>query len=127
MNGEGASRLRQQAARLTAERRGLERELMGHGRLVRGSLLERPKFCGKPGCKCTKGQPHPPSLYLSRVEEGISRHCFVRAADHGRVRREAWAYKAFRQALRRWRAISKELSQLWEDLGEAQEDSYPFE
>lgn len=121
-----ASRLRQEAARLVAERRGVERKLVGHYRLLRGSLLERPRFCGKAGCKCTRGEPHPPSLYLSHLVEGVPRHLFIKAADHGRARREALAYKGFRQALRRWRAIAKELNQLWEALGEAQEDSYPF-
>ena len=127
MNLEEASRIRQQVAHLTAERRGLEQELLGRHGLLRGSLLERPKFCGKAGCRCTKGQPHPPSLYISRLEGGTARHLFIRAADHQRVRRDALAYKGFRQALRRWRAIGKELNQLWEALGEAKEESYPFE
>jgi hypothetical protein len=100
---------------------------MKHERLLRGSLLERPKFCGKPGCKCTRGEPHPPSLYLSHLEEGTVRHVFIRAADHERVRQEAGSYKEFRQALRRWRAIQKELDAIWEELGRSQEEGYPFE
>ncbi|MBI4332287.1 MAG: hypothetical protein HY673_13505 [Chloroflexi bacterium] len=58
---------------------------------------------------------------------GTARHQFIRAADHERARREALAYKQFRQALRRWRAIHKELDQLWEALGETREEGYPFE
>ncbi len=127
MNLEDSSHLRQQASRLIAERRLLERSLMGHQRLLRGSLLERPKFCGKKGCKCTRGQPHPPSLYLSHLVGDTARHLFIRAVDHRRVRQDALAYKQFRQALRRWRAIDKELNQLWEALGEAREEDYPFE
>jgi hypothetical protein len=100
---------------------------MQHQRFLRGSLLERPKFCGKPGCKCTKGQPHPPSLYLSHLVKGIVRQVFIRAADHERARKEALSYKGYRQALRRWRAIEKELNHLWEELEEAQEEGYPFE
>jgi len=101
--------------------------LMQHRRLLRGSLLERPKFCGKPGCKCTKGQPHPPSLYLSHLEKGIVRHLFIRAKDHERARKEARSYKEQRQALRRWRAIGKELNGIWEEMEAAQEEGYPFE
>ena len=122
-----ASHFRQKAGRLIAERKQLEKVLMQHQCLLRGSLLERPKFCGKPGCKCTKGQPHPPSLYLSRLVEGTVRHLFIRAKDHDRARKEALSYKEFRQSLRRWRIIEKELNRIWEDLGEAQEESYPFE
>ncbi len=127
MKENEASYLRQKALRLIAERQTLEKLLMQHQRLLRGSLLERPKFCGKPGCKCTQGQPHPPSLYLSRLVGDVVRHLFIRAKDHERVSKEAGAYKAYRQALHRWRAIDKELNHLWEDLEAAQEESYPFE
>ncbi len=122
-----ASRLRREASRLLAERLCLEEVLLGHGPVLRGSLLERPKFCGKKGCRCTRGQPHPPSLYLSRPVQGVARHLFIRAADHERARREAAAYKEFHQALRRWRAIDKELNRLWDKLGKAREEGYPFD
>lgn len=122
-----ASLLRQRAVRLLAEARALETRLLGHDRLVRGSLIRRPKFCGKVGCKCTRGEAHPAGLYLSRLEHGVARPRFVRAADQERVMREAEDYRAFRTALRRWRVISKELNGLWEMLGKAREDSYPFE
>jgi hypothetical protein len=110
-----------------AERQQLEKVLLQHQHLLRGSLLERPKFCGKPGCKCTQGQPHPSSLYLSRLVGKTVRHFFIRAKDHERARQEAQSYKEYRQALRRWRAIDKELNHLWEDLEATQEESYPFE
>jgi hypothetical protein len=127
MRESQASGSRQKAAYLIAERQHLENILMQHQRLLRGSLLQRPKFCGKPGCKCTKGQSHPPSLYLSRLIEGTIRQVFIRAADHERAKKEALSYKELRQALRRWRAIDKELNQIWEGLEASQEESYPFE
>lgn len=127
MNDSEASRLRLLASRLVAERHQLEYTLMEHRRMLRGSLLERPKFCGKPGCKCTKGQPHPPGLCLSRLVDGTVRQVFIRAADHERARKEALSYKEYRQALRRWRMIDKELNRFWEDLEKAQEEAYPFE
>jgi len=127
MKDTEASRLRQKALQLITERQHLENILMQHQRLLRGSLLERPKFCGKAGCKCTKGQPHPPSLYLSRLVKGTVRHLFIRAKDHERARKEALSYKEFRQALRHWRVIEKELNQIWEELETAQEENYPFE
>lgn len=126
MTLDQTSALRQRASRLVAEVRRLEPLLLGHGRLLRGSLMERPKFCGKAGCKCTRGEAHPAGLYLSRLEAGVARPRFIRSADRDRVTREAEAYRAFRTALRRWRALSKELNRLWEDLGEAREEEYPF-
>lgn len=34
-------------------------------RFLRGSLIERYKRCGKPGCKCAEGRGHGPKHYLS--------------------------------------------------------------
>lgn len=126
MSRDQASALRQRASRLLAEAHGLEALLLGHSPLVRGSLIRRPKFCGKAGCKCTRGEAHPAGLYLSRLESGVARPRFVRAADQERVTREAEAYRSFRTALRRWRAIARELGELWEALGKAKEEGYPF-
>ena len=33
--------------------------------VLRGSLIERFKRCGKPGCKCAQGLGHGPKYYLS--------------------------------------------------------------
>ncbi|HWS96944.1 MAG TPA: DUF6788 family protein [Candidatus Methylomirabilis sp.] len=33
--------------------------------ILRGSLIERYKPCGKPGCKCARGRGHGPKYYLS--------------------------------------------------------------
>ena len=33
--------------------------------ILRGSLIERFKRCGKPGCKCVQGPGHGPKYYLS--------------------------------------------------------------
>lgn len=127
MTLDQASALRQRASRLVAEAHRLETLLLGRDRLVRGSLFQRPKFCGKAGCKCMRGEAHPAGLYLSRLESGVARPRFVRAAERERVIREAEAYRAFRTSLRRWRAIVKELNGLWDALGKSREDSYPFE
>jgi hypothetical protein len=37
------------------------------------------------------------------------------------------SYREFRAALRRWRAIDKELNRIWEELERCQEEGYPFE
>lgn len=34
--------------------------------LIRGSLVERYKRCGKDGCKCMQGKGHGPKYYLTR-------------------------------------------------------------
>ena len=38
--------------------------------ILRGSLIERYKRCGNPGCKCQQGQGHGPKFYLSVSQAG---------------------------------------------------------
>ena len=38
---------------------------------MRGSLIERYKRCGKPGCKCAQGPGHGPKYYLSVSLPGL--------------------------------------------------------
>ncbi len=44
--------------------------------LLRGSLSVRERVCGKPGCKCTRGEKHV-SLYLVVSERGKYRQVFI--------------------------------------------------
>ena len=38
--------------------------------ILRGSLIERYKRCGHPGCKCQQGRGHGPKYYLSVSQAG---------------------------------------------------------
>ena len=53
------------AAALRKRRNALVRQLPPLKSILRGSLIERYKRCGKPGCKCAKGRGHGPKYYLS--------------------------------------------------------------
>jgi len=44
--------------------------------ILRGSLSVRERTCGKPTCKCAKGEKHV-SLYLTFSEDGKYRQLFV--------------------------------------------------
>ena len=50
---------------LKRRRQALRRRLPSLVAILRGSLIERYKRCGKPGCKCAKGRGHGPKYYLS--------------------------------------------------------------
>jgi hypothetical protein len=50
---------------LRRRRRTLLRALPPLDAILRGSLIERYKRCGKPGCKCADGPGHGPKYYLS--------------------------------------------------------------
>ena len=58
-------------ATLLRRRQTLANQLAGLEPLVlRGSLIERYKRCGHPGCKCQQGQGHGPKYYLSVSQAG---------------------------------------------------------
>ena len=66
-------------AHMTAEerrRRSALARLVSQRGLVRGNLLERRRVCGKPNCKCTRGELHV-NLYLVFSENGKLRQLFV--------------------------------------------------
>src|SRR5207302_86436 len=56
---------KQTSVALRRRRRQLLRQMPPLDRLLRGSLIERYKPCGKPGCKCARGPGHGPKYYLS--------------------------------------------------------------
>ena len=51
-------------------------QLTSQAGLLRGSLSVRERLCGKPGCKCTRGEKHV-SIYLVVSEGGKYRQLFV--------------------------------------------------
>jgi hypothetical protein len=58
-------RPRQSSSALRRRRQALLRQLPPLDAILRGSLIERYKRCGKPGCKCADGPGHGPKYYLS--------------------------------------------------------------
>ena len=53
------------ASSLRRRRTVLLRQLPPLKAILRGSLIERFKRCGRPGCKCAHGIGHGPKVYLS--------------------------------------------------------------
>jgi hypothetical protein len=69
---------------LAARRQKLLDELARLGPVLRASLLERFVQCGKPGCKCMRGDKHGPAYYLSvTYAKGKTRQVYVPKDLHG--------------------------------------------
>src|SRR5215471_21297850 len=51
-------------AELRARRDRLVAALPQAGALLPGALVEQHRNCGKEGCRCTRGEPHGPYVYL---------------------------------------------------------------
>jgi hypothetical protein len=58
------------ATSLRRRRKALVRRLPPVKAILRGSLIERYKRCGKLGCRCAQGPGHGPKYYLSISQTG---------------------------------------------------------
>lgn len=87
------------------ERRARSRltQILHEEPLVLGSLVTMKRTCGKPGCKCTRGEPHP-GLYL--------------ALRVGKERKMIHVPQSMEQAVRQWVANYQEAWHLMEQISE---------
>lgn len=80
--------------KLLRQRRKLVQQLPRTARLLKGSLVELYRTCGKPSCRCLKGEKHR-SLYLSRSREGKTTMTYIPAAYERSVRQAVARYHTF--------------------------------
>lgn len=74
-------------AEIRRERARLARRLGRRGEILKGSLVMRATRCGRPGCKCARGEKHGPYLYVSVFRGGRTRSVYVPQHLEGEVRR----------------------------------------
>lgn len=72
--------------------------------LLRGTLSVRSRRCGKPNCRCARGEPHA-SLYLTSSRQGKPRQICVPRAWEARVRQAVADYRELE-------ALLEEISEL---------------
>jgi hypothetical protein len=78
--------------------------------LLRGSLIERYKRCGKPGCHCADGPGHGPKYYLSISRSGARPQMdYVPQSALEEVRTALANYQDTREMLEELCAINREL------------------
>ena len=78
--------------------------------ILRGSLIERYKRCGKPGCKCAEGRGHGPKYYLSISHPGRRPEMdYIPAEFQEKVKAYLENYRKVKEILEELSAISREL------------------
>jgi hypothetical protein len=74
--------------------------------MLQGSLSQTTRTCGKPSCRCHRGERHGPHTYLTfRNDKGRTSGVYVRATELKRFREGVANWKRFRE-------LATELSQL---------------
>ncbi len=82
-------------------------QLLSRAALVRGSLSIREKSCGKPTCRCARGDKHR-AVYLVASDGGKLRQLFIPGKLEPQARECVEAYQRMRELL-------EELSQIYRD------------
>src|SRR5471030_3500031 len=100
----------QPAAALRRRRQALLRQLPPLKEILRGSLIERYKRCGRPGCKCADGPGHGPKYYLSVSHPGLRTQMdYVPQADYTDVTERLANYHRDREIIEEICEINREL------------------
>jgi hypothetical protein len=95
---------------LRRRRQALVRQLPPLKGVLRGSLIERFKRCGKPGCKCAEGPGHGPKYYLSVSRTGLRPQMdYVPQESHAQVAEFVANYHRAREILEAISEINREL------------------
>ena len=95
--------------RLLDRRRRILRALPSLEEVVRGSVVERELRCGKPGCRCARGQLHA-ATYLSVTFAGGRTEQISLPADLvALARRWVANYQAWWRAVEKISAINRQL------------------
>ena len=78
--------------------------------ILRGSLTERYLTCGKPDCKCARGERHGPVWYLSvSLDQSHRRGATVPSPQVAQVRRGIEGYHRVKERLEKISDINREL------------------
>ena len=105
------------SANLRKRRRKLLGGLPPLERIMRGSLVERYKRCGRPGCHCANERGHGPKCYLSISVAGQRPQMdYVPNASHAEVSEHLANFHKGREVLNEICAINTELLRRREGL-----------
>lgn len=104
-------------ARMSTDERHLRSQLaqlVSSVGLIHATLNPREKVCGKPSCRCARGDKHR-SLYLTVSDGGKTRQLFIPRSLEPQARQWVDSYQRLRQLL-------DELSQIYWDKLRRRED-----
>jgi len=97
-NRQEISRVRQQLRELSRKLTvNIEVFLAQRGPVVKGLYQLNGLRCGKPDCKCTRGQLHPTAM-LVVPEKGKRRNIYVPVVDRPEIQRRSHRYRKLRQS-----------------------------
>ena len=118
------SQLRQSLAALANEIRQIVEPFFSDKPVIKGSVYELKTKCGKPGCKCAKGELHP-RMVLSASEKGKTK---LRAIPRGflvEVKTKVRCYQELRGARARLVEVHKKILKVMDEMEAMRREEMP--
>ena len=110
-----ASRIRQRLNRIPAEMTVEVRRMVGVRTMVRGYVYHSQRRCGKPSCRCTRGELHEAWVVATKVG-GKQTTRSLGGELRRRLQRLTDNYRRFRQGRGTMRKLCKEAAELTREL-----------
>ncbi len=123
-NRQKFSRLRQSLRRLSDEARKLIEPSFSDKPVIKGSVYELKRKCGKPGCKCAQGELHS-RMVLSASEKGRTR---LRVIPHGflvEVQIKVRRYQELRRARSRLVEVHRRMIRIMDEMEVMRREQIP--
>ena len=118
------SKLRQSLAKIPDEIRKLSDPFFSDKPIIKGSVYELKRKCGKKGCKCTKGELHS-RMVISSSEKGKTK---LRVIPHGflvEIQTKVKRYQEYRKARAQIVAVHKKMLQIIDEMEAIRREEIP--
>ena len=121
---ERFSRLRQTLLQLAGEIEGLVKPLFSDRPVMKGTVYELKRKCGKPGCKCARGELHT-RMVLSASEGGKTRLQVIPHGSLGEVQQKVRRYQEFRRVRARLGEIYRKMLTVIDEMEAMRREELP--
>ena len=112
---EKFNRLRQSLVRLAGEVRELIESFLSNQPVVKGSVYELKRKCGKPGCKCAQGELHA-RMVVSASEKGRTSSQVIPHGFLVEVERKVRRYQELRRARAKLVGIHRQMLRVMDEI-----------
>ena len=123
-NKKKFSQLRQSLAGLANEIRRIVEPFFSDKPVIKGSAYELKTKCGKPGCKCAKGQLHH-RMVVSASEKGRTRLRVIPSGFLVEVQGKVRRYQELRKARTRLVEVHKKILQTMDEMEAMRREEVP--
>lgn len=112
---EKFSQLRQTLLHLASEIEGLIKPLFSDQPVIKGTVYELKRKCGKPGCKCAQGELHT-RMVVSASEKGKTRLQVIPHGSLGDVQAKVRRYQELRRIRARLGEVYRKMLKVMDEM-----------